>query len=155
MNRDMWTDHAACIPHHQIFVATEHPGTGNIPAPTLLARHRARAICAACPVLEQCRRDLHNTTGNWPAAWIQAGLTGTEAMLDSRQIRKWRKQPHLVRSGVADAIGTTSRALPPIRHGTDGGARAHRRRGETPCEACASAAAQVSRISKQRPRKAA
>lgn len=75
---------------------------------------QAKDVCATCEVSDDCLRyalDLDITAGVW------GGLSVEE------------RQKLTVRTG-----------LPPINHGSEGGARAHYRRGETPCPSCRLAA---------------
>ena len=72
----------------------------------------AKAVCAGCPVREEClEANLLERDGVW------GGLSG--------------KQRQAVR---VERLG--KRRSGPIRHGSEGGYRAHRRRGEDPCHAC-------------------
>jgi WhiB family redox-sensing transcriptional regulator len=86
----------------------------------------AQAVCAACPVAEQCLEfaiEVGETEGIW------GGLSG-------RQLRQERQRRAGGRKGPKP--GTT---LKPIKHGTTSGYYAHRYRGERPCQSCREAAA--------------
>jgi WhiB family redox-sensing transcriptional regulator len=81
----------------------------------------AQAVCATCPVAEQCLEfaiEVGETEGIW------GGLSG-------RQLRQERQRRAGGRKGPKP--GT---ALKPIDHGTDAGYNAHRYRGERPCQWC-------------------
>jgi len=81
----------------------------------------AQAVCATCPVAEQCLEfaiEVGETEGIW------GGLSG-------RQLRQERQRRAGGRKGPKP--GTT---LKPIRHGSDAGYVAHHRRGERPCQSC-------------------
>ncbi|MPZ61585.1 MAG: hypothetical protein GEU93_09875 [Propionibacteriales bacterium] len=71
----------------------------------------ARRVCAACPVAAECR--AHAIRSGEPHG-IWGGLTAQQRRTE---------QPERI-------------APRPIKHGTPGGERTHRRRGETPCAAC-------------------
>jgi hypothetical protein len=83
----------------------------------------AQAVCATCPVAEQCLEfaiEVGETEGIW------GGLSG-------RQLRQERQR----RAGGPLKRGPKpGTALKPIKHGTDAGYNAHRYRGERPCESC-------------------
>ncbi len=77
----------------------------------------AQAVCAACPVAEQCLEfaiEVGETEGIW------GGLSG-------RQLRAEKRR----RAG-----GVRRKAPTNIDHGTDAGYNAHRYRGEQPCQWC-------------------
>jgi WhiB family redox-sensing transcriptional regulator len=81
----------------------------------------AQAVCAACPVAEQCLEfaiEVGETEGIW------GGLSG-------RQLRQERQRRAGGRKGPKP--GTT---LKPIKHGTDAGYNAHRRAGTPTCVSC-------------------
>jgi WhiB family redox-sensing transcriptional regulator len=81
----------------------------------------AQAVCATCPVAERCLEyaiEVGETEGIW------GGLSG-------RQLRQERQRRAGGRKGPKP--GTTYK---PIKHGSNAGARAHRRRGEWPCQSC-------------------
>ena len=82
----------------------------------------ARAVCKHCPVAADCLR----------YALANPSLTGIWGMTTEGQRTRMRKG--------------TPRPLPPIKHGTEGGERAHRRRGEKPCRPCQDASNLASRI---------
>jgi len=75
---------------------------------------RGKAICAGCPVRAECL-DYALTTRQTFGIW-----GGTS----ERQRREMRRE---------------LKALRPIRHGTEGGHSAHRRRGIPACDACLAA----------------
>jgi WhiB family redox-sensing transcriptional regulator len=83
----------------------------------------AQAVCAACPVAEQCLEfaiEVGETEGIW------GGLSG-------RQLRQERQR----RSG-----GVRTGPKPqPIKHGTHSGYAVHLKRGEQPCQLCKDARA--------------
>ena len=81
----------------------------------------AQAVCATCPVAEQCLEfaiEVGETEGIW------GGLSGRQMRQERRRRAGGRKGPK---------PGTT---LKPINHGSNAGAQAHRRRGERPCQSC-------------------
>ena len=81
----------------------------------------AQAVCATCPVAEQCLEfaiEVGETEGIW------GGLSGRQMREEKRRRAGGRKGPK---------PGST---LKPIRHGTDAGFTAHYRRGERPCQSC-------------------
>lgn len=73
--------------------------------------HQAKQICAGCPVRTTCL-DHAITTGERFGIWGGVGIE------QHRHVRSPGGQKQ------------------PIRHGTDGGYMAHRRRGEQACPAC-------------------
>lgn len=82
------------------------------------SRREAAKACAHCPVLEECRAESLTI---WPEHGVWGGVD-------------WSRY---------DAVNGTPRTIPrekvptrPITHGTYGGYRAHRRRGEAACEVC-------------------
>lgn len=81
----------------------------------------AKALCRACPVQDQC---LTFALDNREDHGIWGGATERERS----KIRRRRGQK-----------ARPPRPLAPINHGTDGGYRAHLRRNEKPCAACAAA----------------
>lgn len=104
---ESWKDHAACREHD---TALFFPERGASVA-------RAKAICAECPVREQCLEyslNIPNVVGIW------GGLSG-------RERRNYRRD---LRLELDDA---------PIRHGTASGYRAEIRRGIPVCDECRAA----------------
>ena len=97
-----------------------HPDKGHSVTAT-----RAKAVCAACPVREDC---LRFAMGNDICVGIYGGLAPRERGAMRPRMNVPRNQPQ------------------PINHGTEGGYSTHRRRGEDPCHACAEAA----RLARQR-----
>ena len=78
-----------------------------------------KSVCLGCPVLATCRAWALTDEGHTLLGGAMAGgLTPDERA----KLRTGR-----------------SRGLKPITHGTEAGARAHRRRLEKPCGACAAA----------------
>lgn len=105
-----WRDEAACRGRTDLdwFATQETPG-----APSLsykANRDACLAICAECAVRGDCLADA--LTEGEPYG-IRGGYT-------SRQRQRMARPP----------------VLQPIRHGTQAGYQAHRRRGEDPCAAC-------------------
>ena len=103
-----WRARAACRGRSDVFFPAEgRPGQA------------ARDVCAGCPVLEECREwaIVNVSDVDVVAGSVFAGVS-------ARTIKRWRLQ----RKGAA--------GLPAVNHGTYGGYFAHRRRGESPCEAC-------------------
>ena len=90
----------------------------------------AKAICHRCPVAAEC---LAEAMANPSIVGVWGGTT--------------ENQRGRMRKG-------TPRPLPPIKHGTEGGERAHRRRGEKPCRPCQDAANLAARL-RETDRKAA
>ena len=103
---------------------------------------KAKAICATCPHLDECRRwaiDNPDTIGdtqaphdNRTSATYVGQIIGGTAFTDRYAIRSGRA----VQRRKLEAVRPDRRPLPPIVHGTVAGFAAHVRRGETPCEAC-------------------
>jgi WhiB family redox-sensing transcriptional regulator len=80
----------------------------------------ARAVCATCPVAEQCLEfaiEVDETEGIW------GGLSG-------RQLREEKRR----RAG-----GVRRKAPTNTEHGTEGGYHAHRRAGTPTCQSCCEA----------------
>ena len=115
-----WEDHAACrLPQHAD--VDWFPGKGDS-----LAVQRAKAVCATCPVRQACLDDqLGERFG------VRGGMSEKERRVE-------RKRRGGLQRGGPKAIA----------HGTDAGATQHRRRGETPCEACLRAAADAKALRK-------
>jgi len=84
----------------------------------------ALAVCRTCPVLDDCR--------DWAIATRQE--YGVWGGLTEDQLRALKRK-----------AGRGTRTPPAINHGTEGGAGAHRRRGEEPCSACLDAARRAKR----------
>jgi WhiB family redox-sensing transcriptional regulator len=85
------------------------------------AARNAQAVCATCPVAEQCLEfaiEVGETEGIW------GGLSGRQLRAEKRRRAGGRKGPK------------PSTTLKPIKHGTDAGYNAHRYRGEQPCQWC-------------------
>ena len=112
---DGWRELAACRGHGDLFFPTE--GSADVA--------RIRAMCAACPVLAECREDAL-TTPEAPHGW-QAGMSVKEQIAARRGVPKRKR--HGRRRAVEAQCGTRS------------GYQAHWRRGEDACDACAAAAA--------------
>ena len=110
---DGWRERAACRGHIDLFFPTE--GSADVA--------RIRAMCAACPVLAECREDAL-TAPEAPHGW-QAGMSVKEQIAARRGVPKRR------RNGRGRGA----------EHGTRAGYQSHRYRGEEACEACAAAAA--------------
>lgn len=113
---DGWRELAACRGHIDLFFPGEHAATAEVV-------REIRAMCAACPVLAECREDAL-TAPEAPHGW-QAGMSPGEQR-DAR-----RGVPKRKRHGRGRAV----------EHGTRAGYQSHRYRGEEACEACAAAAA--------------
>ena len=75
----------------------------------------AKAVCARCPVAAECL---------------------AEAMADPSIVGVWGGTTETERAKVR---ASTPRQPKDIRHGTPGGARTHRKRGEEPCGPCTAA----------------
>lgn len=112
---DGWRELAACRGHGDLFFPDREAGPGVV--------REIRAMCAACPVLAECREDAL-TAAEAPHGW-QAGMSVKEQMAARRGVPKRRRNG---RGRAAD-------------HGTRAGYQSHRYRGEEACEACAAAAA--------------
>ena len=76
----------------------------------------AKAICRRCPVAAECL---------------------AEAMADPSIVGVWGGTSEVERAKLRAAM---PRQPKDIRHGTPGGARTHRKRGEEPCDRCTAAA---------------
>lgn len=101
----------------------------------------AKRVCAGCPVRAQCldyamtvERDAAYRFGVW------GGLSPDERarLAAGAVVVPWVGKPKPEKPAE---VGADGRRLKPIRHGTAGGAQAHYRRGESPCESCAAAKA--------------
>jgi hypothetical protein len=88
------------------------------------SRREAAILCRTCPVLTQC---------------FEGAVTNREkfAVWGGVDFSDERTRPKF--TGPL-----------PINHGTDGGYRAHRRRGEMPCGPCTNAASEASRLRRMR-----
>lgn len=69
----------------------------------------AKRVCAACPVRQECLQHAFDNVERY-------GVWGGK--------------------GERERRGLHERSLPPIKHGTDAGYKAHRRRGEPACSVC-------------------
>lgn len=90
------------------------------------AAHRAKAVCAGCPVREECLQyalEHREDEGVW------GGLT----RLERRALPRPRKRSQ-------------------VDCGTEGGYRTHRRRGEDACDRCLAANAVAKAVRKSRKR---
>lgn len=126
-----WQHDAACHPRHKPETMTLGTWVNQwFPHPTE-SPDAALAICADCPVRDQCL-DAHL----FEQAGIWGGTTG-------RQRSRLRKQR-----------GLPQRTKQRIDHGTQGGYRAHLRRGEDPCPPCRHAHADAQVVRKARERRA-
>lgn len=113
-----WADEAACAgcDAELWFPAEENPRRGRrarLPAP------EAIRICGTCPVITEC---LQHALDHDEADGVWGGLTAEER----RQLREARLRP-----------------MSEMDHGTEGGEKQHRRRGEEPCPRCRAAAARA------------
>lgn len=72
------------------------------------------ALCPGCPVRLDCLTDTMRAEQQHPSGYIVG-----HCALSAADRRRWRL-----------------RWVQPIAHGTEAGAAAHKRRGETPCDAC-------------------
>ena len=115
---DGWRERAACRGHGDLFFPGEHAATAEVV-------REIRAMCAACPVLAECREDAL-TAPEAPHGW-QAGMSPGEQRVARRGVPKRRR--HGRRRAVEAQCGTRA------------GYQSHWRRGEDACEACAAAAA--------------
>lgn len=89
---------------------------------------QAKAICAGCPVREQC---LEQAIADGETVGIWGGLSGREMRQEKRR-----------RAGEPLKRGPKTK---PIKHGTAVGYVLHRRRGEQPCQSCREAHAAYQR----------
>ena len=117
---DGWRERAACRGHVDLFFPGEHAATAEVV-------RAIRAMCAACPVLAECREDAL-TAPEAPHRW-QAGMSVKEQIAARRGVPKRRRH---------------GRARAP-EHGTRAGYQSHWRRGEDACDACLAAAADYMR----------
>lgn len=106
-----WQDDAACSGKNPNIFFPERGDS--------LGMARAKAICATCTVTAACLQRALDESLN---SGVHGGLSAKERRLLKATLPKPQRIPE------------------PIRHGTEGGARTHRRRGEKPCSACAEAA---------------
>lgn len=103
-----WTEYALCS---QTDPELFFPERGN-PA------YKARAVCAACPVMMQCRSFALNCPEHLYGVW--GGLSEQER----RYYRSKRQLPIRPTQNPMEVCGT------------EAGAKRHYRRGERPCLAC-------------------
>jgi hypothetical protein len=92
--------------------------------------YRAKALCATCPVIAECL--AYAVANHVEGIW---GGTSTRTRSAMRGPRAHQPQP--------------------IAHGSEAGARVHRRRGEAACESCKQAELRTRRDRYQRQREAA
>ena len=118
-----WKDHARCVGlDPNLFMMPDSYLNGRKAARVEPRMSEARAVCASCPVGLECERD--GTADMWS---IRNGLTPRE------------RGASVVKPGQQ-----------PIRHGSESGATAHRRRGEPACDACLAGEAKAWRERKRR-----
>ena len=79
----------------------------------------AKAICRRCPVAAECLAE----------AMADPSIVGVWGGLDEQQRARLHKERKAPPTGPKE-----------IKHGTPGGARTHRKRGEEPCDRCTAAA---------------
>jgi WhiB family redox-sensing transcriptional regulator len=113
-----WRPLAACRSHDPNLWFPERGQSDHV--------RQAKAICASCPVREQC---LEQAIADGETVGIWGGLSGREMKAERKRRAGGRRGPK---------PGTT---LKPIKHGTISGYSAHRYRGERPCQSCREAAA--------------
>ena len=113
-----WKEHGACVGHP---ADLWFPGRGDDCGP-------AKAICAQCPVRLECLEH----------ALIEGERFGVWGGLSERERRRIR----VARRAKATGVRRNAAAC-----GTESGAKAHKRRGETNCPACRAA---VNKASKER-----
>jgi WhiB family transcriptional regulator, redox-sensing transcriptional regulator len=118
-----WQDSAACKGRKDIdfFPTMDRPGGQNARWRANVAR--AKAVCAECPVIKDCRIEAQShdmTAGIW--------FGTTEA--ERKGLPRIISRPHVARCG------------------TDSGYRRHRRWGEDPCPECRFAHAIAHRVRK-------
>jgi len=120
---DEWKDRAKCVGlDPNLFMMPDSYLKGRRALRVEPAMPEARAVCATCPVGPECEQD--GTTDVWS---IRNGKTPRER-----------------------GASTVKPGTSPINHGSEAGARAHRRRGEAPCDACLAGAALAWRERKRR-----
>lgn len=116
-----WMDDAACAGYvelygEQVVDGWFFPERGE-------STTTARSICGTCPVQAHCAEYALTGEGMWREHGIWGGLS-------ARQRRAIRVEREIERLPMAER---------PINHGTEGGYRAHLRRGETACPECKAA----------------
>lgn len=87
-------------------------------------RQIIRVYCKTCPIMAECLEwalEMEGQAGHSGRSGIYGGTTP-------------RQRAGIYRKRRED--GKVIETVKPIRHGTEAGAQAHRRRGETPCRAC-------------------
>lgn len=99
----------------------------------------ALAVCAACPVVAECRAEADEC--ETPASTF--GVRGGETERERFERRHWTWQ------GTWKGWGR-GRPPAPMRHGTLAGYRKHRYRGDVPCDLCVEAMRQRSREYQER-----
>lgn len=123
-----WHAQALCHPDHGHDPALWFPVVTNVNKESRKeAVAEAISICRACPVRRTClksARENGEQYGVWGGFDFQANTPAPSKP----------RQPTVI-TGDRGRPGKP-RKKPPINHGTAGGYKAHRRRGETPCEPC-------------------
>lgn len=93
----------------------------------------AKSICGRCPEMDACLTYAlaHDVEGIW-------GGTTERQRQDWRRDNGRRSVPLSTNKylPIKAKAPETARPLEPIKHGDRNGARAHRKRGEDPCEPC-------------------
>jgi len=124
---DEWKDRAACAGMKpDVFMVPDSYLKGRKASRIEPDMAKARAVCATCPVGRECEAD------------------GTDDMWSIRNSKTPRE-----RGASATKPGQSE-----IRHGSESGATAHRRRGEPACDACLAGEAAAWRVRAARRRSA-
>jgi hypothetical protein len=109
-------------------------------------RAEAAAACLTCPALEWCKTETARVLpvhGVWAGRdYSSRSATATPAVCALRECDVEFQQASVgpPRKYCSEHCRYLARGPQPIRHGTEGGARTHQRRGEPSCAACNEAA---------------
>lgn len=123
----------------------------------------AREQCGPCPILTDClvgAIERVEPWGVWGGEQIVSGVIVSAPQVTCRRpgCEEIVVQPRTGKRKVFCSRACqyiANREPKPINHGTDGGYRAHRRRGEDACHSCAQAASLAKQLRDERSRQRA
>lgn len=78
MASPQWMDRAACKGQQHLFILPERPRRNKIDGATMKRVNRAKAICRACPVIDECHRWVMAPKVDPAIGLVTAGLTDGE-----------------------------------------------------------------------------
>lgn len=107
-----WQERAACAPSNRPEGMSRAAWTAQFFPPAGEPLERVKAICEGCPVRDRCAAEALTSPKERHGVW--GGMSSSE---------RWVMPPRRRRAA-------------PIRHGTEGGYRAHLRAGTKACELC-------------------